>query len=128
MESLITSGIEIEVYSSYLSKSSEPDKYQFLFGYNISIKNLNPFAVQLLNRHWIIYDSLAPIKQVKGKGVVGEQPILQPGEIYSYQSYCELRSDIGWMEGTYLFKREDEERLLEVSVPRFELSATSKAN
>jgi ApaG protein len=128
MVSLITSGIEVEVFSSYLSKSSEPDKNQFIFGYNITIKNLNDFSVQLLTRHWIIYDSLAPIKQVKGRGVIGEQPILLPGESYSYQSFCELRSDIGWMEGSYLFQREENLEMMEVSIPRFELSALSKIN
>jgi ApaG protein len=128
MISLITSGIEVEVFSSYLSKSSDPDKQQFIFGYNITLKNLNPFSVQLLTRHWYIYDSLAPIKQVKGKGVIGEQPILLPGESYTYNSFCELRSDIGWMEGNYLFQREHNNELLEVSIPRFELAAFSKAN
>ena len=128
MESLITSGIEIEVVSAYLSSSSEPENNQYLFSYSISIKNLNSFSVQLLTRQWHIFDSLAPIRQVKGNGVIGEQPIILPGESYSYQSYCDLRSDIGWMEGTYLFRREDNRALLEVGIPRFELSAATKVN
>ena len=88
----------------------------------------NDFSVQLLTRQWSIYDSLAVKREVKGRGVVGEQPILLPGESYRYQSYCDLRSDIGWMEGAYLFRKEDSEELIEVIIPRFEMAASSKVN
>lgn len=128
MESLTTSGIQIEVYSCFLNKSSNPDEFQFIFGYDISITNHNEFSVQLLTREWNIQDSLAPKRHIKGKGVIGEQPILLPGESYRYQSYCDLRSDLGWMEGSYLFRKEHGEELLEVIIPRFELSAASKVN
>lgn len=128
MESLTTSGIEIEVFSCYLNRSSNPHEAQFIFGYDISIKNQNDFSVQLLTRQWSIFDSLAIKREVKGKGVVGEQPILLPGESYRYQSYCDLRSDIGWMEGAYLFRKEDSDELIEVTIPRFELAASSKVN
>ncbi|MBD81582.1 MAG: Co2+/Mg2+ efflux protein ApaG [Crocinitomicaceae bacterium] len=128
MVTLTTSGIEIRVYSCFLNQNSDPDKNHFLFGYDVSIQNKNSFSVQLLTRQWLIFDSLAPKREVKGKGVIGEQPILLPGEIYRYQSYCDLKSDLGWMEGAYLFKRENEDEILEVAIPRFELSTSSKGN
>ena len=128
MVNLTTSGIEVKVYSCFLNQNSEPEKQHFMYGYDVTIKNQNPFSVQLLTRQWLIYDSLAPKREIKGKGVIGEQPILLPGEIYRYQSYCDLKSDLGWMEGAYLFRKEDESGILEVAIPKFELAATSKGN
>lgn len=128
MVTLTTSGIEIRVYSCFLNQNSDPENNHFLFGYDVTIKNQNPFSVQLLTRQWQIFDSLAPKREVKGKGVIGEQPLILPGETYRYQSYCDLKSDLGWMEGAYLFRKEDESKILEVAIPRFELSASSKGN
>jgi len=128
MVTLTTSGIEIRVYSCFLNQNSEPENNHFLFGYDVTIKNQNPFPVQLLTREWSIFDSLAPKREVKGKGVIGEQPFILPGEMYRYQSYCDLKSDLGWMEGVYLFRKEDTSEILEIEIPRFELAASSKGN
>ncbi|UTW63207.1 Co2+/Mg2+ efflux protein ApaG [bacterium SCSIO 12741] len=128
MISLTTSGIKVDVKSYYLEKNSEPESGQFLFAYDISITNHNDFSVQLLKRHWIIYDSLFPKREVRGNGVIGEQPILTPGECYRYQSYCDLHSSMGWMEGSYLFRKEEYQHLMEVNIPRFELILPNKLN
>lgn len=128
MDKLTTSGIEIEVYSCYLNQSSTPENSQYVFGYDITITNQNSFTVQLLSRKWSIIDSLSRRRQVEGKGVIGEQPILQPGESYHYQSFCDLASDIGWMKGVYFFARLDTEEQIKVSIPQFELATLSKVN
>jgi ApaG protein len=128
MVSAITGGIKVGVDSNFLSESSSPDKGEFLFSYDITITNQNDFSIQLLKRHWTIYDSLFPKREVVGEGVIGEKPILLPGEIYSYQSFCDLRSNVGWMEGSYLFRKEDSEELIQAAIPRFELMTPAKMN
>lgn len=122
MISEVSAGVEVCVESFYLPKRSIPDKQKFMFGYKIIITNLNSYPVKLLKRQWIVTDSLYPTRQIEGEGVVGQTPVIVPGEKYEYQSYCDLHSNLGWMEGSYLFKREGDLPLFEVVIPRFELS------
>jgi ApaG protein len=126
--SAISAGVEVSVESFYLPKHSKPDKQQYMFGYRILISNKNAFSVQLLKRQWLITDSLFPTRQVEGEGVVGQMPLIVAGESYEYQSYCDLHSTLGWMEGSYLFKRDSESPLFEVEIPRFELSIPFQLN
>lgn len=128
MVSQITSNVVVRVDTKYIQNCSDPSNGQFLFAYSIEIKNNNSFSIQLLSRHWKIQDSLSPIRYVNGEGVVGERPILLPGESYQYQSYCDLTSSIGSMEGSYIFKKESNQELLEVEIPKFELMLPSKMN
>lgn len=128
MVSAITSGVKVAVNTAFLENDSDPKKGSFLFSYDVFITNNNEFAVQLLSRHWIIYDSLFPRQEVKGEGVIGKKPIILPGDTYEYQSFCELHSSIGWMEGSYLFRVEENQQLLEVTIPKFELIIPEKLN
>jgi len=97
----LTRGIRVQVESNYLPERSDPDENQWLFVYKVLVTNESPRAVQLLGRHWIITDSDGRVEEVKGKGVVGEQPVLEPGETFEYTSGCPLRTPFGTMQGVY---------------------------
>ena len=128
MVSQITSRVEVKVETKFVQLSSDTHSGKYLFTYSIDIQNNNDFSIQLLSRHWKIQDSLTPLRFVNGEGVIGERPILLPGESYQYQSYCDLNSSIGYMEGSYIFRKEDNQELIEVDIPRFEMALLSKLN
>jgi len=128
MSTLITSGIQISVQTQFRPDLSNVVKSEFLFNYRIDIENTNPFSVQLLTRDWYIFDSLYNARYVNGEGVVGEQPILKPGESYTYTSGCDLCSEIGMMKGFYTFKNLIDGELFEVTVPTFKLEYQAKLN
>lgn len=121
MEILTTNGITITVDTRYLASESRPLQDYFAFAYHIIIGNGSPFSVQLLRRHWLIMDGVGHIREVEGEGVVGQQPILQPGESHAYTSWCTLPTEIGRMSGTYLMQRLHDESLFEVLIPKFNL-------
>jgi len=101
MSEAITNHIRVEVLSQYSPESSRPLDDEWVFQYTVRITNQGPETVQLLSRHWVITDALEHIKEVKGPGVVGEQPVLAPGESFKYSSWCPLKTSIGMMRGTY---------------------------
>ncbi len=121
MEISVTNGITVTVESNYLPQHSDPREGKHLFGYHIMIENGSLHTVQLLRRHWYITDGAAQLREVEGEGVVGEQPIIPPGERYEYASYCDLNSEIGKMRGTYLMARYDEGDQFEVEIPEFKM-------
>ena len=123
-----TSGVKISVESTYQSEYSNPENEHFMFAYRITIENLSEYTVQLVRRHWNIYDSIGLTKQVDGDGVVGEQPVLAPGEMHQYVSGCNLKSDIGFMEGYYEMIREMDNSIFHVHIPRFNLIANYRMN
>ncbi|NQY68744.1 MAG: Co2+/Mg2+ efflux protein ApaG [Flavobacteriales bacterium] len=128
MTALLTEGVKVSVQTKFDDRNSYPDKAYFIFHYEITIENKNDFPVQLLRRHWFIQDSSREHREVEGKGVVGQQPILKPGEAYVYQSSCNLITDIGNMEGKYIMQRIDNKSNFEVSIPKFELIVPQKLN
>lgn len=128
MVTSVTHGIEISVQSTYRPDHSQPDAAHHFFSYHISITNNSGYTVQLLRRHWFIFDSCGLHQEVEGEGVVGQQPILEPGEHYEYESACTLTTEIGAMHGTYLFQREIDGTLFEVTIPQFELMALFRLN
>jgi ApaG protein len=128
MSTLITSGIQISVQTQFRPDMSNIVKSEFLFNYRIYIENTNPFSVQLMTRDWYIFDSLYTARYVSGEGVIGEQPILKPGENYTYASGCNLYSEIGMMKGFYTFKNLVDGELFEVFVPTFKLEYLPKLN
>lgn len=128
MSTLITSGIQISVQTQFRPDLSNIVKSEFLFNYRIDIENTNPFSVQLMTRDWYIFDSLYNARYVNGEGVVGEQPILKPGESFTYTSGCDLSSEIGMMKGFYTFKNLIDGELFEVFVPTFKLEYQAKLN
>ena|SRR5690606_28686405 len=128
MVSQITEGIKIMVETFYQAEESNAIYSDFLFAYRISIENLSEHPVKLLNRRWEIFDSVGFKKEVAGPGVVGEQPVLEPREIYRYVSACQLKSEIGKMTGRYQFQDKYNNRLFDVIIPTFELIVPAKLN
>lgn len=124
----ITEGIEITVRSEFKINFSQVDLNKFYFEYNISIQNKSPYTVQLMRRDWFIYDSLDAPKYVSGPGVVGQQPVLSPGEVYNYTSSCQLVSEIGYMTGHYTFNNLDLKTEFPVLIPKFDLIYPYKLN
>ncbi|MBM4167312.1 MAG: Co2+/Mg2+ efflux protein ApaG [Ignavibacteria bacterium] len=117
-----TEQITITVRPIYLAGQSDIIAHKFVFAYFVRIENHSEQPIQLLRRHWFIYDSSGDMKEVEGAGVVGMQPIILPGKAYEYNSFCILESFEGYMEGTYLFLRNNGEQF-STTIPRFTLRA-----
>jgi ApaG protein len=117
----VTSGVRITVSVRFEDNLSSALMESYVFSYHITVENQNDFPVKLLRRHWFIFDSVAIKREVEGPGVVGETPIIQPGEFYSYSSACDLRSARGTMSGFYTMQQPGERELLHVSIPKFTL-------
>ena len=128
METAITKGIKISVRAIYMPRESRPAQYSFYHAYRITIENLSSDTVQLLRRHWFIVDSNGSTREVEGEGVIGQQPVLQPGQSHEYSSWCPLMTDVGKMYGTFLMKRRLDNRLFKVVVPEFKLIPPFKLN
>lgn len=124
----ITHGIKISVETKFRNEHSIAEQRHYLFSYTIVIENNSEYTVQLISRHWDIFDSSGDYSQVDGEGVVGEQPVLQPGEIFEYESACSLTTDIGKMRGTYLMERKIDGARFYVNIPEFELVIPQRLN
>lgn len=107
MSNAITNGIRVTVSSNYIPAQSAPKARRYVFAYTVRIANEGTEAAQLKSRHWIITDGNGKIEQVRGPGVVGEQPMLRPGEHFEYTSGCVLETPRGSMEGSYQMQRSD---------------------
>lgn len=103
----VTNGVLVEVRSQYLDEQSQPTLRRFVFAYEITISNTGSEVVQLRSRHWIITNGMGEVQEVKGPGVVGEQPVLSPGESFRYTSGAVLTTARGTMRGTYQMHRAD---------------------
>jgi len=103
----ITHGIRVTVSSNYIPAQSAPKARRYVFAYTVRIANEGTETAQLKSRHWIITDGNGKVEQVRGPGVVGEQPLLKPGEHFEYTSGCVLETPRGSMEGTYQMVRSD---------------------
>jgi ApaG protein len=126
MVSTTTNSIEISVEVKYWPEQSLPKENHYFFIYFITIVNKSEHSVQLLARHWDIFDSVNDFRTVEGEGVVGETPILEPGEKFEYNSGCNLTSDMGYMKGFYTMKRLIDKKVFHVEIPKFELIVPSK--
>lgn len=115
---------DVEVLPEYLPEQSAPDTGVFSFAYTITITNAGDAPAQLISRHWIISDARGHTEEVKGLGVVGQQPLLKPGESFQYTSGCRLRTSSGTMHGTFHCVAEDGEPF-NTPVPLFVLEAIS---
>ena len=102
-----TRGIRVAVVSEYSPGNSQPDQQRWFFLYTITITNEGREAVQLLTRHWIITDATGHVEEVQGQGVIGKQPVIKPGESFTYTSGAPLRASSGTMEGTYQMRAGD---------------------
>lgn len=101
MSDATTRGVRVEVHSAYLPERSAPPEGRYFFAYRVRISNQGEETVQLVSRHWVIADSSGRVEHVQGPGVVGEQPVLGPGEAFEYTSFCPLPTPIGSMHGSY---------------------------
>lgn len=118
----VTNNIRVEVLSRHMPEKSQPGLDQWIFQYTVRITNQGLDTVQLLSRHWIITDALEQIREVKGPGVIGEQPVIAPGESFKYSSWCPLQTPTGTMRGTYQMATADG-HLFDVDIAVFALKA-----
>tara|TARA_Y100001970_G_scaffold294367_1_gene451800 strand:+ start:56182 stop:56574 length:393 start_codon:yes stop_codon:yes gene_type:complete len=122
-----TEEIKVSVEPFYLEDQSEPEEGHFVFAYHIKIENHGGRTVQLINRHWQITDGLGRTQEVRGPGVVGEQPVLAPGEMFEYTSGCPLATPTGIMAGTYEMETNNGDRF-DVIIPAFSLDSPNVRN
>jgi ApaG protein len=115
----------VEVKPEFLPEQSAPEQGVFTFSYTITITNVGEVAAQLISRHWVITDSAGAVQEVKGLGVVGHQPLLQPGQSFQYTSGCRLPTPSGTMQGSYFCVAEDGERF-ETAIEPFLLEDGSR--
>jgi len=114
--------IEVSPLPQYIPEQSDPDNDRYLFAYTITIKNVGEVPAQLVSRHWIITDANNEVQEVRGLGVVGKQPLLQPGESFQYTSGSSLTTPIGTMKGSYQMVAEDGTHF-EAEIPEFVLAS-----
>lgn len=123
-----TKGVKVTVETEYMPEYSSPAQYHFVFTYRITIENISDHTVKLVARHWDIRDTAHPKREVDGDGVVGKQPILEPGEIHQYVSGCNLKSGLGRMSGFYTMERVMDGKVFNVSIPAFTMVVPFKLN
>lgn len=128
MVSQISEGVNISVETFYQPEYSNALNAEYMFAYRITLENNNSFPVQLLRRHWYIFDSNAEHREVEGEGVIGIQPVINPGKKYQYVSGCNLRSEMGKMHGMYFMENSHNKQTFLIKVPAFEMIAPSKLN
>jgi ApaG protein len=119
-----TEGITVTVHPVYLDGQSDLIKKKVVFAYFVRIENRTEEPVQLMRRHWIITDSTGNVQEVEGEGVVGKQPVIEPGESHEYSSFSIIPTLEGSMEGTYLMRRPDG-GLFRAQIPLFALRAAA---
>lgn len=128
MTSIITNGIKVTALSEYVHDNSKPSLGQYIHSYEITIENLTDKTVQLLSRHWKIYNARAVCREVEGEGVVGQQPILESFGVFTYSSWSPLTTPVGKMEGTFTMMDVESGATFKVEVPPFKLIADFVGN
>jgi len=128
MPSSITKDIWVNVETSYQEINSRPEDEHFVFTYRITIKNNSEQTVQLMRRQWNVFDSNLQKHRVEGEGVIGRQPILEPGQSHEYVSGCNLETDLGKMRGRYLMRNLIDDSEFYVDVPEFIMMAPFRKN
>jgi ApaG protein len=123
----VTENIRVEVISQYSPENSQPQQRQWVFRYTVRITNQGSDTVQLLSRHWIITDALDHTEEVRGPGVVGQQPVLAPGQSFQYSSWCPLPTSTGIMRGAYQMIGSNG-RHFEIEIAAFALRARYTVN
>lgn len=116
------SPISVQIEPAYLPDQSSPEDRVYTFAYTVTVTNDGKVAAQLISRHWIIHDASGRVQEVKGLGVIGQQPLLAPGQSFRYTSGCRLQGPSGTMHGSYFFVTEGGERF-DAPIPMFVLEA-----
>ena len=123
-----THNVKITVKTNYQEEYSSAVDRHYLFSYTVTVENNSEYTLQLLRRHWYIFDSSYEHREVEGKGVIGVQPVLNRGETYSYESACNLTTDMGKMHGTFLMERKVDGHQFNVDIPSFLLMTPATMN
>ena len=118
---ILDNNIQISIDTAYLTEQSDPEAHRYVFSYHITITNNNAFPVQLISRRWLITDGNEQTQEVNGEGVVGEQPVIQPGQSYSYTSGTVLPTEVGSMQGHYSMVSETHGEFI-APIPAFTLA------
>jgi ApaG protein len=113
--------IHVETSAEFISDQSLPDEGRFVFAYQIRIENQGDIPAKLISRHWLITDAEGRVQEVRGVGVIGEQPVIAPGESFEYTSGCSIATSVGTMRGTYQMTADDGTEF-EADIPEFMLS------
>jgi len=124
----VTKGIKITVNTNYEGTRFQNYRLYYTFSYSITIENQSNDTVQLLSRHWNIFDSLSKIEEVEGEGVIGKKPVISPKSKYTYNSHCFLTSPIGAMSGYYNMVNFTSTELFKVQIPNFQLVVPATMN
>ncbi|MDQ6962804.1 MAG: Co2+/Mg2+ efflux protein ApaG [Mariprofundaceae bacterium] len=99
--------VAVHMRAVYAREHSDPDQEKYVFKYDVCIRNIGALTIQLISRHWIITDGDAKVEEVRGEGVIGEQPVLSCGQTHRYQSFCVLKTSVGCMQGSFQMKGAD---------------------
>lgn len=121
MSTTDTYRIDVSAEAEYIAAQSNPDEGHYVFAYHITIRNRGSLPAQLLSRHWIITDGAGKVQEVHGQGVIGEQPVLAPGESFRYTSGCVMETAVGTMHGSYQMVADDGHRF-NAEIPPFMLA------
>jgi ApaG protein len=124
----ITEGVRVSVETEYQPEYSSPSQYHYVFTYRVTIENNSSRTIQILSREWNIKDAGYMTRHIAGEGVVGQQPIIEPGKSHQYVSGCNLKSGIGSMDGNYTAERLVDGKQINVTIPKFEMVAPFKLN
>lgn len=127
MSDTTTNGIRVQVTTRHLPERSSPRDQEYLFAYFIRISNVGNETAQLLSRHWVITNADGEVEEVRGEGVVGDKPVLEPGQAYDYNSFCRLRTRVGSMHGEYTMVRANGETF-EARIAPFTLAVPNALN
>ncbi len=127
MSNETTRGIQVSVKSFHIPERSRPDQNYYFFAYQVTISNLGSETAQLVSRKWIITNAEGHVETVEGPGVVGEQPVLKPGDSFQYTSFCPLQTAVGSMHGTYRMITEDEDQF-DAEIAPFSLAVPTAVN
>ena len=119
--------IDIQAASRFLADQSDPADERYVFAYTIRVQNLGQQAAQLISRHWVITDGNGKVEEVRGDGVVGKQPVLEPGQSFEYSSGAVIETAVGSMRGSYQMQAEDGTSF-EATIPTFTLSVPRVLN
>ena len=128
MISKISEGVKISVETFYQPEYSNQVNNEFMFAYRITIENNNSFPVKLLRRHWYIFESTGATREVEGEGVIGVQPVINAGHSYQYISGCNLKTELGKMNGTYQMENFHNKKKFDVIIPSFQMTVPFKMN
>jgi len=128
MVTAVTKGVKVTVETEYQPEYSSPSQHHYVFTYRVTIENGSAHTIQLKRRKWYIHDVSTTVRVVEGDGVVGQQPVMEPGEQHQYISGCNLKSGIGKMHGTFEMEQIIDGALFLVDIPEFQMIFPSKLN